>query len=121
MSAPAEAPCKHTQWTNAIDGETVSELIGSCDAFRASLQITGFTFKPVLVTNSGVARSVRDSAWSRDVEIVSSASFASYMSSFQCSRAEIESVEHERYPSLGRLKTDIVATLTNKASARVGL
>jgi len=108
--------CKHTQWTNAIDTETVAELVSSCDAFRASVQITGFTFKPVLITNSSVPRSVRDFARNRDIEIISTLSFDSYIGPLQCSRAEVELAEEDRYASLGRLKHDLVAELMRKAT-----
>lgn len=52
--------CKHSQWTNAVEQQVLEELIASCDAFRASLQVAGFTFKPVLIPNSSVPRSAKE-------------------------------------------------------------
>lgn len=103
--------CKHTQWTNAVERDVVVELISSCDAFRATAKLTGFTFKPVLVTNTAVPRGVVDFAFSRDVEVISGSTFHSYLGNIQCSRAEVEEVERRRYGSLGRLKGDLTGSL----------
>jgi hypothetical protein len=62
--------CKHSQWTNTIEKEVLEELISSCDAFRANLQVAGFTFKPVLITNSSIPRSAKDFGFKRDVEVI---------------------------------------------------
>jgi hypothetical protein len=103
--------CKHTQWTNAVDKDVVMELISSSDAFRGGIRASGFTFKPVLITNSTIPRPVADFALSRDVEVIGIASFKSYLGSMQCSRAEVEAVERGRYTTLARLKQDLVTQL----------
>lgn len=112
--------CKHTQWTSTIDVEIVSELVDASDAFRESLQLTGFTFRPVLITNCNITRAVKSFCRDHDVEIVTGESFGSYLASFRCSRAEIESVENERYPSLGRLRSDLTAALSSRFQAGAG-
>ena len=103
--------CKHTQWTNAVDREMVAELISSCDAFRASIEMTGFTFKPVLITNASIPRGVSEFALDRDVEVIGGADFKSYLGNLQCSRAEVETVERQRYASLARMKQDLASSL----------
>ena len=103
------AQCKHSQWTNAIEKEVLEELISSCDAFRASLQVVGFTFKPVLITNSSVPRSAKDFGFKRDIEIIAIDSFRSYLGNMNCTRAEVEAMERQRYSTLARLKDDLVA------------
>jgi hypothetical protein len=105
--------CKHTQWTNAVDIDVLMELISSCDAFRGSVRISGFTFKPVLVTNSSIPRAVSEYALNRDIEVIGSATFNSYLGSIQCSRAEVEDVERQRYTSLARLKESLMSALRN--------
>jgi hypothetical protein len=108
--------CKHTQWISAVDRDTVVELISSCDAFRASIEVGGLSFKPVLVTNASVPRSVRDFARNRDVELIGGANFDSYLDNLQCSRAEVESVERDRYSSLARMKQEFVSSLRVQAA-----
>jgi hypothetical protein len=103
--------CKHTQWTNAVDKEILMELISSCDAFHGSIGVSGFTFKPVLITNSSVPRTVLEFALNRDVEVIGSASFSSYLGNMQCSRAEVETVERQRYSSIAQLKRDLTSKL----------
>jgi len=103
--------CKHTQWTSTIDKDTISELIDSSDAFRASLNVSGFTFKPVLVTNASVTRVGAEYAADRNVEVVRDVNFDSYLGKISCSRAEIEDVERRRYPSLPRMKAELVEIL----------
>jgi hypothetical protein len=104
--------CKHSQWTNAVEKEILEELIASCDAFRASLHVAGFTFKPVLITNSSVPRSAKESAFRRDIEVVAIDSFKSYLGGMKCTRAEVEAMELGRYSTLPRLKNDLVAHLS---------
>ena len=104
--------CKHSQWTNAVDREVLHELIASCDAFRASLQVAGFTFKPVLITNSSVTRSVKEFGFNRDIEVIAIDSFRSYLRDMKCTRAEVEAMERQRYSTLPRLKNDLVAHLS---------
>jgi len=113
--------CKHTQWTSAVERDTIGELISSCDAFRATVAMTGFTFKPVLITNASVPRSVVTFAANRDVEVVSRATFNSYLGSIQCSRAEIEEAERRRYTSLGHLKTDLNTSLGTERAIKPGI
>ena len=103
--------CKHSQWTNTVDTEVLHELIASCDAFRASLSVAGFTFKPVLITNSSVPRSAKEFGFKRDIEVIAVDSFKSYLGKMRCTRAEVESVERERYSTLPRLKNDLIAHL----------
>jgi len=103
--------CKHTQWTTAIDRDAITELIGSSDAFRASFNVSGFTFKPVLVTNATVSKGVIEYANNRDVEVVSSVNFDSYFGKISCSRAEVEDVERRRYRSLPRMKSELAEFL----------
>jgi hypothetical protein len=112
--------CKHSQWTNAVEKEVLDELIASCDAFRASLQLTGFTFKPVLIANSSVPRSAKEFAFRRDIEVVAIDSFRSYLGETKCTRAEVESMERLRYSSLPRLKNDLVADLS-RGNAHAGI
>jgi hypothetical protein len=104
--------CKHTQWTNAVDREMLMELISSCDAFHGSIRVSGFTFKPVLITNSSIPRAVLEFAFSRDIELVGIASFSGYLANIQCSRAEVETIERQRYSSLAQLKRDLTSKLT---------
>ncbi|HTR24877.1 MAG TPA: SNF2-related protein [Terriglobales bacterium] len=108
--------CKHSQWTNAVEQQVLEELIASCDAFRASLQVSGFTFKPVLITNSSVPRSAKEFGFRRDIEVVAIDSFRSYLGDMKCTRAEVEVMERQRYSTLPRLKRDLVAHL-NRADA----
>jgi hypothetical protein len=103
--------CKHSQWTSAVDREVLEELIASSDAFRSSLQVAGFTFKPVLVTNSSVPKSVKEFGFRRDIEVIGIDNFISYIGQIECTRAEVESMERERYSSLSRLKEELVARL----------
>ncbi len=106
--------CKHTQWTNAVDREMLMELISSCDAFHGSIRVSGFTFKPVLITNSSIPRAVLEFAFSRDIELVGNrGSFSSYLANIQCSRAEVETIERQRYTSLAQLKRDLTSKLTS--------
>ncbi len=107
--------CKHSQWTNAVDKEVLDELIASCDAFRASVQISGFTFKPVLITNSSVPRSAKEFGFSRDVEVIAIDAFNSYLGQMKCTRAEVEGMERRRYATLPRLKSDFVVSLQEKS------
>jgi hypothetical protein len=104
--------CKHSQWTNALEKDILDELIASCDAFRASLRVAGFTFKPVLITNSLVPRSAKEFAFRRDIEVVAIDSFKSYLGGMKCTRAEVEAREQGRYSTLPRLKTDLLAHLS---------
>jgi hypothetical protein len=106
--------CKHSQWTNALEKEVLEELISSCDAFRASLHVTGFTFKPVLITNSSIPRSAKDFGLKRDIEIVAIDSFRSYLGDTNFTRAEVEAMERQRYTTLPRLKADFVAHVSKK-------
>lgn len=103
--------CKHSQWTNVIEQQVLDELVASCDAFRASLQVAGFTFKPVLVTNSSVPRSSKEFAFKRDIEVIAIDSFKSYFGNMNCTRAEVEASERLRYSTLPRLKSDLIAHL----------
>lgn len=103
--------CKHTQWTTVVDRDTIAELISSCDTFRSSLDVSGFTFKPVLVTNCSVPKGVVAYAADRDVEVVSPANFDSYLGKISCSRAEVEEVERRRYVSLPRMKSELAESL----------
>ena len=103
--------CKHSQWAHEIDNEVLAELISSSDAFRASLHVTGYTIKPVLITNTAVPRKVVKYGLDRDVEVIAITSFDSYLSRLQCSRAEIEGLEQRRYPSIARLKHDLINAL----------
>jgi hypothetical protein len=89
--------CKHSQWTTAVDREVIEELIASSDAFRSSLRVAGFTFKPVLVTNSSVSKSVKEFGFKRDIEVIGIDSFMSYIGQIKCTRAEVESMEQLRY------------------------
>jgi len=45
------------------------------------------------------------------VEVIAITSFESYLSGLQCSRAEVEGLEQRRYPSIARLKHDLVHEL----------
>ena len=103
--------CKHSQWAHAIDNEVLAELISSSDAFRASVHLTGYTIKPVLITNSTVPRKVLKFGHDRDVEVISITSFDPYLGRLQCSRAEVEVIEQRRYPSIARLKQDLIGAL----------
>jgi len=103
--------CKHSQWAHAIDNEVLAELISSSDAFRASVHLTGYTIKPVLITNSTVPRKVLKFGHDRDVEVISITSFDPYLGRLQCSRAEVEVLEQRRYPSIARLKQDLIGAL----------
>jgi SNF2 domain-containing protein/helicase-like protein/restriction endonuclease len=103
--------CKHTQWTSAVDTEMVLELINSCDAFRASMEVTGFTLRPLLITNASVPRGVAEFARNRDVEVIGAATFSSYLGNLQCPRSEVEGVERQRYSSLARMKHDLADSL----------
>lgn len=107
--------CKHSQWTASIEQQVLEELIASCDAFQASIQMTGFTLKPVLVTNSSVPRLAKEFAFKRDIEIVSVDTFRSYLGDVKCTRAEVETVERQRYSTLSRLRSDLVADLSKAA------
>lgn len=108
--------CKHTQWTTAVDGDTVAELINSFDAFRANLEVSGFTFKPVLITNASIPRRVLDVAVPRDIEVIGVTSFAAYLGGLQCSRGEVEDMERQRYASLPRMKQDLKMSLRGRAA-----
>ena len=110
--------CKHTQWTSAIDKEVLEEMVSSCDAFRANLQVAGFTFKPVLITNSSIPRSAKDFGFKRDIEVVAIDSFRSYLGDMKCTRAEVEAMERQRYSTLPRLKSDLVAHLSRRATSK---
>jgi hypothetical protein len=105
--------CKHSQWTNAVEQQVLEELIASCDAFRASLQVAGFTFKPVLITNSSVPRSAKEFGFRRDIEVVAIDSFRSYLGDMKCTRAEVEVMERRRYSTLPRLNHDLAAHLSS--------
>jgi hypothetical protein len=100
--------CKHTQWTNAIDKEVLYELMSSSDSFRANLRVAGYTFKPVLITNSSVSRQIKEFGLGRDIEIVAIDSFRSYIGGVKCTRAEVEGIERDRYATLPRLKGDLI-------------
>ena len=106
--------CKHSQWTNGVEREVLDELIASCDAFRASLQVAGFTFKPVLITNSSVPRSAKEFGFRRDIEVIAIDSFRSYLGDMKCTRAEVESMERLRYSTLPRLKKDLTDYLSKQ-------
>ena len=80
--------CKHTQWTNAIDKEVLYELMASCDSFRATLQVSGYTFRPVLITNSSVSRQTKEFGFVRDIEVVAIDSFRSYILHRRCEMYE---------------------------------
>lgn len=103
--------CKHTQWTSIVDNEVLVQLISSGDVFRASLQVTGYTFKPVLVTNMTVSRRVIQYGLDRDIEVIGGATFDSYIGGLQCSLAGVENFERRRYPSLARMKQDLMVAL----------
>ena len=103
--------CKHTEWTNSVEKQVLEELISSCDAFRTSLQVAGFTFKPVLITNSSVPRSAKEFGFKRDVEVIAIDSFRSYLGNMNCTKAEVEAMEHRRCSTLPRLKQDLTAHL----------
>jgi SNF2 family DNA or RNA helicase len=103
--------CKHTQWTHGIDNDVLYELVTSCDAFRASLQVPGFTFKPVLVTNCAVSRQTKAFGLGRDIDIVAFDSFREYLCNMKCTRAEMETIETERFSNLPRLKSDLTQQL----------
>ena len=103
--------CKHTQWTHAIDTEVLYELMASCDSFRASIKVAGYTFKPVLITNSSVSRQTKEFGLSRDIEVVAIDSFRSYIGGIKCTRAEVEGIERQRYATLPRLKLDLMDNL----------
>ncbi len=103
--------CKHTQWTNAIDQEVLYEMMASSDSFRATIQAAGYTFKPVLITNSSVSRQTKEFGFARDIEVVAIDSFRSYIGGIRCTRAEVEGIEHQRYATLPRLKADMIAHL----------
>ncbi|WP_109485402.1 SNF2-related protein [Occallatibacter savannae] len=110
--------CKHTQWTDVIDRDVLYELMASCDNFRANLRVAGFTFKPMLVTNASVSRQTKEFGISRDIEIVAADSFSKFMGNSNYTRAEIESVEFNRYSSLPRLKADLIGQLSQMSSQR---
>lgn len=105
--------CKHSQWSNAVDRDIIHELISSCDAFRASLKVSRFTFKPVLVTNSSVPRSAKEFAFRSDVEIVAIDTFSSYLGGMKCTRAEVEAVERTRYTNLPHLRSELTQHLSS--------
>jgi hypothetical protein len=100
--------CKHTQWTNTIDREVLYEMMASCDSFRANIQVSGYTFKPVLITNSSVSRQTKEFGFGRDIEVVAIDSFRSYIGGIKCTRAEVEGIERQRYATLPRLKADLI-------------
>lgn len=108
--------CKHSQWTNAVDKEVLGELISSCDAFRASVQVGGFTFKPVLITNSSLPRSAKEFGLVRDIELIAIDSFRAYLGDMKCTRADVEAMERQRYPTLPRMKHDLVVDLSRRVS-----
>ena len=89
----------------------ISELIVSSDAFRANLDVSGFTFKPVLVTNASVTKGGAKYAADKDVEVVYDSNFDSYLWKISCSRAEIEEVERRRFPSLSRMMVELAKFL----------
>jgi hypothetical protein len=100
--------CKHTQWTNAIDTEVIYELMASCDAFRANINVAGYTFKPVLITNCAVSRQTKEFGFNRDIEVIALDSFRSYIGGVKCTRGEVEGAERQRYATLPRLKADLI-------------
>jgi len=106
--------CKHTQWTNVIDKEVLYELMASCDSFRANIQVAGYTFKPVLITNSSVPRLTKEFGFGRDIEVVAIDSFRSYIGGIRCTRAEVEGIERQRYATLPRLKADLIGHLKKR-------
>lgn len=108
--------CKHTQWMGEVTRDMIAELITSSDAFRSALDVISFTARPVLVTNANVPRSVFNFAHDRDVEVVSAATFAAYLGGAQCSRAEVEAMERERYASLARLRADLTESFHIQAA-----
>jgi len=103
--------CKHSQWSNTIDAGVLYELVASCDAFRSSVGVPGFTFKPVLITNSSVPRSAKEFGFKRDIDVIAIDSFKSYLGRMSCTRAEVESIERQRYSTLARLKSDLTSHL----------
>jgi hypothetical protein len=103
--------CKHSQWAHSVDTEVLYELLASCDVFRASLSAAGFTFKPVLITNSSVPRSAKEFGFKRDIDVIAIDTFKSYLGNMKCTRAEVESMERQRYPTLPRLKDDLITHL----------
>lgn len=100
-----------------VDAEVLYELLASCDAFRSSLSVAGFTFKPVLITNSSVPRSAKEFGFKRDIDVVAIDSLKSYLGNMSCSRAEVESREQKRYSTLPLLKNDLIVQLRQATTA----
>jgi hypothetical protein len=111
--------CKHTQWTHAINNEVLYQLMASCDSFRSNIQVAGYTFKPVLITNSSVSRQTKEFGFGRDIEVIAIDSFSSYIGRIKCTRAEVERTEQQRYVTLPRLKIDLIDHLKRTTKPKV--
>ncbi len=103
--------CKHTLWRATVEIDTIDELIGAFDGYRARRLrqfVSQKTITPVLFTNGSVS-AARNRALEKGVEIIQAGEIAKLASRLQCAFGEVESNENRRFHSMA----DVQAALNN--------